>query len=129
MVWYGIVCNVSKKGKLNQTAGHDAGFGACSAVCSNGWGSVKERSKLMDKKKSSVVNREIVRRADATVKKIAKVGGRIAGCVRRSCLLNQAVDAIAGEIEKNPRAFARYIVSRMAWDMLADKQNVDVYVA
>lgn len=35
MVWYGIVCNVSKKGKLNQTAGHDAVFGACPAVCSN----------------------------------------------------------------------------------------------
>ena len=35
MVWYGIVCNVSKKGKLNQIAGHDADFGACPAVCSN----------------------------------------------------------------------------------------------
>ena len=35
MVWYGMVCNVSKKRKLNQIAGHDAGFGACPAVCSN----------------------------------------------------------------------------------------------
>ena len=35
MLWYGIVCNVSKKGKLNQIAGHDAAFGACPAVCSN----------------------------------------------------------------------------------------------
>ena len=35
MVWYGIVCNVDKKGKLNQIAGHDAALGACPAVCSN----------------------------------------------------------------------------------------------
>ena len=83
----------------------------------------------MEKVKSSVVNREVVRHADATVKKIVKVGGRIAGVVRRSCLLHQAVDAIAGEIEKNPRAFARYIVSRMAWDMLADKAECEAWVA
>ena len=35
MVWSVMVCNVGKKGKLNQIAGHDAGFGACPAVCSN----------------------------------------------------------------------------------------------
>ena len=45
MVWYGMVYNVSKKGKLNQIAGHDAGFGACPAVCSNGWGRVKRKVK------------------------------------------------------------------------------------
>ena len=45
MVWYGIVCIVSKKGKLNRTAGHDADFGTCPAVCSNGWGGVKRKVK------------------------------------------------------------------------------------
>ena len=129
MVWYGIVCNISKKGKLNQIAGHDADLGACPAVCSNGWGSAKERSKLMDKKKSSVVDRAVIRGADEIVRKCVRNGRKVVGKVRRSHLLEQAVLAVEHEVAKDPAAFARYIVSRMAWDMLADKQNVDVYVA
>lgn len=129
MVWYGMVCNVGKKGKLNQTVGHDAGFGACPAVCSNGWGRVKERSKLMDKNRSSVVDRAVIRGADEIVRKCVRNGRKVVGKVRRSHLLERAVLAVEHEVAKDPASFARYIVSRMAWDMLADKQNVDVYVA
>ena len=124
-----MVCNVSKKGKLNQIAGHDADLGACPAVCSNGWGSAKERSKLMDKKKSSVVDRAVIRGADEIVRKCVRNGRKVVGKVRRSHLLERAVLAVEHEVAKDPAAFARYIVSRMAWDMLADKRRVDVYVA
>ena len=129
MVWSVMVCNVGKKGKLNQIAGHDADFGACPAICSNGWGRVKERSKLMDKKKSSVVDRAVIRGADEIVRKCVRDGRKVVGKVRRSHLLERAVLAVEHEIAKDPAAFARYIVSRMAWDMLADKQRVDVYMA
>ena len=129
MVWYGIVCNVSKKRKLNRIAGHDAGFGACPAVCSNGWGRVKERSKLMDKKSSSVVDRAVIRGADEIVRKCVRDGRKVVGKVRRSHLLEQAVLAVEHEVAKDPAAFARYIVSRMAWDMLADKAASEVWIA
>lgn len=114
---------------MNQTAGHDANFGACPAVCSNGWGRVKERSKLMDKVKSSVVDRAVIRGADEIVRKCVRDGRKVVGKVRRSHLLEQAVLAVEHEIAKDPAAFARYIVSRMAWDMLADKAASEVWVA
>jgi len=115
---------------LGQTIGHDAALGACPAVCSNGWGRAKkERSKLMDKKKSSVVDRAVIRGADEIVKKCVRNGRKVVGKVRRSRLLEQAVLAVEHEVAKDPASFARYIVSRMAWDMLADKRRVDVYVA
>ena len=89
----------------------------------------KERSKLMDKNKSSVVDRAVIRGADVIVKKCVRNGHKVVGKVRRQRLLEQAVLAVEHEVAKDPASFARYIVSRMAWDMLADKRRVDVYVA
>ena len=89
----------------------------------------KERLKLMDKKKSSVVDRAVIRGADEIVNKCVRNGRKVVGKVRRQRLLEQAVLAVEHEVAKDPEGFARYIVSRMAWDMLADKQNADVYVA
>lgn len=83
----------------------------------------------MDKVKSSVVDRAVIRGADEIVRKCLRNGCKVVGKVRRSRLLEQAVLAVEHEIVKDPSAFARYIVSRMAWDMLADKQRTDVYMA
>ena len=83
----------------------------------------------MDKKKSSVVDRAVIRGADEIVRKCVRDGRRIVGKVRRSHLLEQAVLAVEHEVAKDPAAFARYIVSRMAWDMLADKAESEVYMA
>ena len=112
---------------LNQIAGHDADFGACPAVCSNGGCRTKERSKLMDKKKSSVVDRAVIRGADEIVRKCVRNGRKVVGKVRRSRLLEQAVLAVEHEVTKDPEGLARYIVSRMAWDMLADKAACEVW--
>ena len=83
----------------------------------------------MDKKKSSVVDRAVIRGADEIVRKCVRNGRRIVGKVRRSHLLEQAVLAVEHEVAKDPAAFARYIVSRMAWDMLADKAECEAYIA
>lgn len=115
--------------KLNQIAGHDAAFGACPAICSNGGVRTKERSKLMDKVKSSVVDRGAVRGAAERVRKCVRRNGRVAGEPMRQAVIRQAVDAVTKEIEKNPVGFARYIVSRMLWDVMANRGSVEVYVA
>ena len=83
----------------------------------------------MDKKKSSVVDRAVIRGADEIVRKCVRDGRRIVGKVRRSHLLEQAVLAVEHEVAKDPAAFARYIVSRMAWDMLSDKAECEAYMA
>ena len=83
----------------------------------------------MDKKKSSVVDRAVIRGADEIVRNCVRNGRKIVGNVRRSRLLEQALLAVELEVAKDPAAFARYIVSRMAWDMLADKHSVDMYMA
>ena len=83
----------------------------------------------MDKKKSSVVDRAGIRGADEIVRKCVRDGRRIVGKVRRSHLLEQAVLAVEHEVAKDPAAFARYIVSRMAWDMLSDKAECEAYMA
>lgn len=83
----------------------------------------------MDKKKSSVVDRAVIRGADEIVKKCVRNGRKVVGKVRRQRLLEQAVLAVEHEVAKDPASFARYIVSRMAWDMLADKHGTDVYMA
>ena len=83
----------------------------------------------MNRKSAAVIDRAVIRGADEIVRKCVRNGRRIVGKVRRSHLLEQAVLAVEHEVAKDPAAFARYIVSRMAWDMLADKQNVDMYVA
>ena len=83
----------------------------------------------MDKKKSSVVDRAVIRGADEIVRKCVRNGRRIVGKVRRSHLLEQAVLAVEHEVAKDPEAFARYIVSRMAWDMLSDKAECEAYMA
>ena len=83
----------------------------------------------MDKKKSSVVDRSVIRGADEIVRKCVRNGRKVVGNVRRSHLLEQAVLAVEREVAKDPAAFARYIVSRMAWDMLADKAASEVWVA
>ena len=83
----------------------------------------------MDKKKSSVVDRAVIRGADEIVRKCVRNGRGIVGKVRRSHLLEQAVLAVEHEVAKDPEGFARYIVSRMAWDMLADKAECEVYMA
>ena len=83
----------------------------------------------MNKKSTAVIDRSVIRGADEIVRKCVRDGRKIVGKVRRYRLLEQAVLAVEHEVAKDPAAFARYIVSRMAWDMLADKQNVDVYVA
>ena len=82
----------------------------------------------MDKKKSSVVDRAVIRGADEIVRKCVRNGRKIVGKVRRSHLIEQAVLAVENEIRKDPEAFARYIVSRMAWDLVRDVQT-DVYMA
>ena len=86
----------------------------------------KERSKLMDKNRSSVVDRAVIRGAAEMVGKCRRSGGRLAGFVRRSSVINNAVLEVEHEIRKDPEKFARYIVSRMCWDMLGD---VSVYMA
>ena len=83
----------------------------------------------MDKNKSSVVDRAVIRGADEIVKKCVRNGRKVVGKVRRQRLLEQAVLAVEHEVAKDPASFARYIVSRMAWDMLADKRGTDVYMA
>ena len=83
----------------------------------------------MDKKKSSVVDRAVIRGADEIVRKCVRNGRKVVGKVRRSRLLEQAVLAVEHEVAKDPEGFARYIVSRMAWDMLADKAASEVWVA
>lgn len=83
----------------------------------------------MDKVKSSVVDRAVIRGADEIVRKCVRDGRKVVGKVRRSHLLEQAVLAVEREVAKDPAAFARYIVSRMAWDMLADKAASEVWVA
>ena len=83
----------------------------------------------MNKKSAAVIDRAVVRGADEIVRKCVRNGRRIVGKVRRSHLLEQAVLAVEHEVAKDPAAFARYIVSRMAWDMLADKAASEVYMA
>ena len=83
----------------------------------------------MDKKKSSVVDMAVIRGADEIVRKCVRNGRKVVSKVRRSHLLEQAVLAVEHEVAKDPAAFARYIVSRMAWDMMADRQSTDVYMA
>ena len=83
----------------------------------------------MDKKKSSVVDRAVIRGADEIVRKCVRNGGKVVGKVRRERLLEQAVLAVEHEVANDPASFARYIVSRMAWDMLADKAKCEVWVA
>ena len=83
----------------------------------------------MNKKSTAVIDRAVIRGADEIVRKCVRNGRKVVGKVRRERLLEQAVLAVEHEVAKDPAAFARYIVSRMAWDMLADKRRVDVYVA
>ena len=83
----------------------------------------------MDKKKSSVVDRAVIKGAAEMVARCkGKRGKRYAGSVRRQNILHQAALAVENEIRKDPEAFARYIVSRMAWDLVRDVQT-DVYMA
>lgn len=83
----------------------------------------------MNRKSTAVIDRSVIRGADEIVRKCVRNGRKVVGKVRRSRLLEQAVLAVEHEITKDPEGFARYIVSRMAWDMLADKQRTDVYMA
>ena len=83
----------------------------------------------MDKNRSSVVDRAVIRGADEIVRKCVRNGRKVVGKVRRSHLLGQAVLAVEHEVAKDPAAFARYIVSRMAWDMLADNAECEAYMA
>ena len=83
----------------------------------------------MNRKSTAVIDRSVIRGADEIVRKCVRNGRKVVGKIRRSHLLDQAVLAVEHEVAKDPAAFARYIVSRMVWDMLADKQAVDVYVA
>ena len=83
----------------------------------------------MNRKSAAVIDRAVVRGADEIVRKCVRDGRRIVGKVRRSYLLEQAVLAVEHEVAKDPAAFARYIVSRMAWDMLADKAECEAYMA
>ena len=83
----------------------------------------------MNKKSAAVIDRAVIRGADEIVRKCVRDGRRIVGKVRRFHLLEQAVLAVEHEVTKDPAAFARYIVSRMAWDMLADKAASEVWVA
>lgn len=79
-------------------------------------------------KKSSVVDRAVIKGADEMVKKCLRKG-KVVGQVRRSRLLETAALAVENEIRKDPEGFARYIVSRMAWDMLANKSACEVWMA
>ena len=83
----------------------------------------------MNKKSTAVIDRSVIRGADEIVRKCVRDGRRIVGKVRRSHLLEQAVLAVEHEVAKDPAALARYIVSRMAWDMLADKAECEAWVA
>ena len=83
----------------------------------------------MDKKKSSVVDRAVIKGAAGMVARCkGKCGKRYVGLVRRQNILHQAALAVENEIRKDPEAFARYIVSRMAWDLVRDVRTV-VYTA
>ena len=83
----------------------------------------------MNRKSTAVIDRAVIRGADEIVRKCVRNGRGIVGKVRRSHLLEMATLAVENEIRKDPSAFARYIVSRMAWDMLADKAESEVYMA
>ena len=83
----------------------------------------------MDKVKSSVVDRSVIRGADEIVRRCVRNGCKVVGNVRRSRLIEQAVLAVEHEVTKNPGGFARYIVSRMLWDVMANRGSVEVYVA
>ena len=83
----------------------------------------------MNRKSAAVIDRAVIRGADEIVRKCVRNGRRIVGKARRSHLLEQAVLAVEHEVAKDPAAFARYIVSRMAWDMLADKSECEAWVA
>ena len=83
----------------------------------------------MNRKSAAVIDRAVIRGADEIVRKCVRNGRRIVGKVRRSRLLEQAVLAVEHEVAKDPEGFARYIVSRMAWDMLADKAECEAYMA
>ena len=82
----------------------------------------------MNKKSTAVIDRSVIRGADEIVRKCVRNGRKFVGKVRRSHLLHQAALAVENEIRKDPEAFARYIVSRMAWDLVRDVQT-DVYMA
>ena len=83
----------------------------------------------MNRKSAAVIDRAVIRGADEIVRKCVRNGRKVVGKVRRSHLLEQAVLAVEHEVAKDPEAFARYIVSRMAWDMLADKSECEAWVA
>ena len=83
----------------------------------------------MNRKSAAVIDRAVIRGADEIVRKCVRNGRRVVGKVRRSPLLEQAVLAVEHEVAKDPEGFARYIVSRMAWDMLADKAECEAYMA
>lgn len=81
----------------------------------------------MNRKSTAIIDRSVIRGADEIVRKCVRDGHKVVGKVRRSRLLEQAVLAVEHEITKDPEGFARYIVSRMAWDMLADKAECEVW--
>lgn len=81
----------------------------------------------MNRKSTAVIDRSVIRGADEIVRKCVRDGRKVVGKVRRSRLLEQAVLAVEHEITKDPEGFARYIVSRMVWDMLADKAECEVW--
>ena len=83
----------------------------------------------MNRKSAAVIDRAVIRGADEIVRKCVRDGRKVVGKVRRPRLLEQAVLAVEHEVAKDPAAFARYIVSRMAWDMLADKAECEAWVA
>lgn len=83
----------------------------------------------MNKKSTAVIDRTVIRGADEIVRKCVRDGRKVVGKVRRSHLLERAVLVVEHEVAKDPASFARYIVSRMAWDMLADKAASEVYMA
>lgn len=62
----------------------------------------------------STVDRDAVKKTAGRVSKAVK-----AGKVRRQNVLRQAVERLEAEIEKDPGAFARYLVSRMVWDAMS----------
>ena len=83
----------------------------------------------MNRKSAAVIDRAVIRGADEIVRRCVRNGRNVVGSVRRSRLLERAVLAVEHEVAKDPAAFARYIVSRMAWDMLADKSECEAWVA
>ena len=83
----------------------------------------------MKKKSAAVIDRAVIKGAAEMVARCkGKRGKRYVGLVRRQNILHQAALAVENEIRKDPEAFARYIVSRMAWDLVRDVQT-DVYMA